>query len=209
MAENSLRYLVGISGPPGAGKTALVQGLSAAMHDTTAIYMDSYVQRAPLHPGNPEQRSMHDAGVSETLIRQLPKDLATLRSDAAVIEPGTGTEIPPRKYILFETRFGRVHPATGHDIDLLIYIDTPLDVALARNLRTGFATGLRDAKSQVLEDRVRHMQDYLDNYLETERASTISEKTRVAADADLIVDGLLPIPQLIEHAKQEILRRLP
>lgn len=209
MAENSLRYLVGIAGPPGAGKTALVQGLSAAMHDTTAIYLDSYVQMAQPLPEDPEQRFMQDAGVSESQNRQLPEDLATLRSGAAVTEPGTGTEIPPRKYILFETRLGRAHQATGHAIDLLIYIDTPLDVALARNLRTGFATGLRDARSQLLEDRVRRMQDYLDNYLETVRALTISEKTRVAADADLIVDGLLPIPQLIEHAKQEILRRLP
>lgn len=209
MAENSLRYLVGISGPPGAGKTALVQGLSAAMHDTTAIHMDSYQRMAQPFPEQVQLWLRQEAGAGEFPIPQLPEDLATLRSGAAVTEPGTGAEIPPRKYILFETRYGRAHRATGRDIDLLICIDTPLDVALARNLRTVVATSLRDAKTRLLEDRVHDLHQYLDHYLDTIRALTISEKNRVASDADLIVDGLLPIPQLIEYTKLEILRRLP
>jgi uridine kinase len=209
MAETSLRYLVGISGPHGAGKTALVQGLSAAMHDTTAIYMDSYRQMAPPVPEQVQRWLRQESGVGEFQVRQLPEHLATLRSGAAVTEPGTGAEIPPRKYVLFETRYGRAHRATGRDIDLLVYLDTPLDVALARNLRTGLAASLRDTRKQLLEDRVRGIQKYLDQYLDTVRALTILEKRRVAADADLIVDGLLPIPQLIEQVKQEILRRLP
>jgi uridine kinase len=209
MAETSLRYLVGIAGPPGAGKTALVQGLSAAMHDTTAIYMDSYRQMAPPVPEQVQRWLRQESGVGEFQVPQLPEHLATLRSGAAVTEPGTGAEIPPRKYVLFETRYGRAHRATGRDIDLLVCLDTPLDVALARNLRSGLAASLRDARKQLLEDRVRGIQEYLDQYLDTVRALTILEKRRVAADADLIVDGLLPIPQLIEQVKQEILRRLP
>lgn len=209
MAENNIRYLVGISGPPGAGKTALVQGLSVAMHDTTAIYMDSYQQMAQPFPEHVQRWLRQEDGVGEFQIPQLPEDLAALRSGAPVSESGTGAEIPPRKYILFETRFGRAHQATGSNIDLLICIDTPLDVALARKLRTVAATSLRDVKTRSIEDRVRDLHDYLDQYLDTLRALTISETNRVAPDADLIVDGLLPIPQLIEFVKQEILRRLP
>lgn len=209
MAENNIRYLVGISGPPGAGKTALVQGLSVAMHDTTAIYMDSYQQMAQPFPEHVQRWLRQEAGVGEFQIPQLPEDLAALRSGAAITETGTGAEIPPRKYILFETRFGRAHRATGSDIDLLICIDTPLDVALARKLRTVAATSLRDAKTGRIEDRLRDLHEYLDQYLDTVRALTIAEKNRVTSDADLVVDGLLPIPQLIEYAKQEILRRLP
>lgn len=209
MVENSLRYLIGISGPPGAGKTALVQGLSAAMHDTTAIHMDSYLQLAQPLPEQVQRWLRQEPGVAEFQIPQLPEHLATLRSGTPVTEPGTGAEIPPRKYILFESRFGRAHRATGGDIDLLICIDTPLDVALARKMHMAVATSLRDAKTQLLEDRVRDLHEYLGQYPDTIRALTISEKNRVAADADLIVDGLLPIPQLIEYTKQEVLRRLP
>ena len=209
MAENNLRYLIGISGPPGAGKTALVQGLSAAMHDTTTIHMDSYQRMVQPFPEQVQRWLRQEAGIGEFQIPQLSEDLATLRSGAPVAEPGTGAEIPPRKYILFETRYGRAHRATGRDIDLLICIDTPLDVALARNLRTAVATSLRDAKTRSLEECVRDLHDYLDQYPDTMRALTISEKNRVAADADLVVDGLLPIPQLIEVTKLEILRRLP
>lgn len=209
MAENSIRYLVGISGSPGAGKTALVQGLSAAMHDTTAIHMDSYQQMAQPFPDHVQRWLSQETGGGEFQIPRLPEDLAALRSGAAVTEPGTGAEIPPRKYILFETRFGRAHRATGSNIDLLICIDTPLDVALARKLRTFTATRVRDAKTRLIEDRVRDLHEYLDQYLDTIRALTISEMKRVASNADLMVDGLLPIPQLIEYVKQEILLRLP
>ncbi len=209
MSEGNLRYLVGIAGPPGAGKTALVQGLSAAMHDTTAIHMDSYEQMTRATPEHVQRWLQHGADIDEFVMPQLPEDLATLRSGAPVKEPGTGAEIPPRKYILFETQFGRAHRATGSNIDLLIWVDTPLDVALARNLRAFTATFLREPKPQVLEERMRWLHDYLDQYLDMVRPLMALQKDRVAAGADLVANGLLPIPDLIEHTKQEILRRLP
>lgn len=209
MSAANLRYLVGVAGPPGAGKTALVQGLSAAMHDSTAIHMDSYEQMTRATPEHVQRWLQDGADIDEFEMPRLPEDLALLRSGTPVSEPGTGAEIPPRKYILFETQFGRAHRATGSGIDLLIWVDTPLDVALARNLLAFTATFLREPRSQVLEERMHWLHDYIDQYLRMVRPLMVLQRDRVAAGADLVVDGLLPIPELIEQTKQEILRRLP
>jgi len=53
-------------------------------------------------------------------------------------------EVGPRKYVLFETQFGRAHRETERHLDLLLWVDTPLDVALARSIRASIAGFLRE-----------------------------------------------------------------
>jgi uridine kinase len=204
-----MSHVVAVAGPPGSGKSSLIEGLAQAMGDTCAIHMDSYetMTRTPIAE---IARWMQDgADIDAFAFPQLEQDLRRLRQGLTVIEPRTRHEIAARKYILFETQFGKAHQATGQHIDLLIWLDTPLDVALARNVKKLTASFLREQKPEKLPDRLQWLHGYLDNYLDTVRSLIPIQKEKVAAAADFVMDGRGPLSELVRLAASEILRRLP
>jgi uridine kinase len=204
-----MSHVVAVAGPPGAGKSSLIQGLAQAIGDACAIHMDSYetMTRKPI--AEIAQWMQDGADVDAFAFPQLEQDLRRLRQGLTVIEPRTRREIAARKYILFETQFGRAHRATGEHIDLLIWLDTPLDVALARNVKK-LASGFRREQNPAkLPDRLQWLDGYLDNYLQTVRSLMPMQRQKVAAGADIVIDGGGTLAELIPSAAREILRRLP
>jgi uridine kinase len=203
------RYVVGVAGAAGAGKTSLVQGLVRAMDDAAAIHIDSYqrVTREPIR--KIVQWLERGADFDEFSIPLLPEHLEKLKRGDAIIDPVSMLEIPPRKYILFETHFGRAHQATGRHIDLLLWLDTPLDVALARNLKDLIRPLLQSRRAELGGDKAARLHDYLESYLTDVRRLVLMQKSRVGADADVIVDGSGELAVVIDRVRQEILIRLP
>jgi uridine kinase len=204
-----MSHVIAVAGPPGAGKSSLIEGLARTLGDACAIHMDSYetMTRTPIAE---IARWMQDgADIDAFAFPQLEQDLLLLRQGLTVIEPGTRHEIAARKYILFETQFGKAHRGTGQHIDLLIWLDTPLDVALARNVKKMTASFLREQKPEKLPERLRWLHGYLDNYLGTVRSLMPMQKEKVGAAADIVVDGRAPLAELVRSAASEILRRLP
>lgn len=204
-----MSHVVAVAGPPGAGKTSLIQELAQSMGNACVIHMDSYetMTRKPI--AEIAQWMQDGADIDAFAFPQLDQDLQRLRQGRTVIEPRTGREIAARKYILFETQFGKAHRATGQHIDLLIWLDTPLDVALARNVKKLTGSFLREQKPDKLGERLQWLDGYLDNYLRTVRTLMPMQKARVAAAADFVLDGAGSLPELIRHAAGEIVRRLP
>ena len=198
-----MSYLVAVSAPVGGGKSSLVSGLSERMSDAAAIYFDSYetLTRRPIE----EIRRWMEAGadIQDLVIPGLPEDIDRLRGGKAVVDPLTGREVAPAKYILFETPFARLHAATGAHIDLAIWIDTPLDVALARNIRE-----LTD-RPEMQRDFVPWLRAYLDSYLRVVHDLLRMQQEGVGAAADLVLDGQEPLDTNRRRAEEEILSRLP
>jgi hypothetical protein len=129
----------------------------------------------------------------------LAEHLAQLRAGKAVDHPVTGASVLPRRHIVFETHFGRVHRATGSAIDLLLWIDTPPDVALARNLRSFLAplAGLRDAAA--LHAEIGWIEGYLAHYEAVVARLLALQAQRVRPGADLVVgSGGAGIDQALE-----------
>jgi uridine kinase len=204
-----MSHVIAVAGHPGAGKSAVVQGLVQALGDASAIHMDSYETITFKPIGEIAQWMKDGADIDAFTFPQLEQDLQRLLQGATIVEPRTGQEVLPRKYILFETQFGKAHRATGRHVDLLIWIDTPLDIALARVIRALTASFLREHDAQMLAQRVQWLQNYLDNYLGTVRALMAMQKQKVAALADVVIDGQGPLPDVVQSARREILRRLP
>jgi uridine kinase len=140
---------------------------------------------------------------------QLDADLASLKRDESVVEQITKREVPSRKYVLFETQFGKAHQATGRHVDLLVWIDTPLDIALARNVKKLVLHYLRDQNSDKHAEGLQWLKTYLDNYLETVRALMAMQKQKVASQADIVINGQPPLAEVVQAARHEILRRYP
>ena len=197
-----MRYVVSVSAPVGGGKSSLAAGLARRLPDAEAIYFDSYedLTERPLD----EIHAWMQAGadLDEFVIPRLPEALDLLKRGESVVEPSTDRELQPAKYIVFETPFARHHRATGRHIDLSIWIDTPLDVAMARNLREFMR------RPDMRADLVSWLGPYLDSYLDVVRDLLLMQQEVVGGAADLVLDGLLDTDTNVARAEREVLARL-
>jgi uridine kinase len=204
-----MSHVIAFAGHPGAGKSSVVRGLVQALGDACAVHMDNYETMTRTAIEDIAQWMKDGADIDAFSFPQLELDLQSLKRNEAVLEPRTTREVLPRKYVLFETQFGRAHRATGRHVDLLVWIDTPLDVALARNVRKLAVSYLREQQPARLAERLQWLIVYLDNYVGTVRALMPMQKEKVAAAADIVIDGQPPLADVVQNAKNEILRRLP
>jgi energy-coupling factor transporter ATP-binding protein EcfA2 len=199
--------VVGIAGPAGAGKSTLARALADALGDALVLHIDDY-QRVTEQPLRQiAQWVERGADFDEFPIPLLPEHLARLKRGERVLDPVSLREIVPRRWLLFETHFGRAHRATGEHIDLLAWIETPLDIALARNVRDLLRPLVDDPR--VVPDRGRFawIDNYLASYLASVRPLLQLQVQRVAGDADIVVDGSAELPRQVEQLKREILAR--
>jgi len=205
-AQDDARYVIAVAAPVGGGKSTLVQGLAGRLPGASAIFFDHY-ERITEQPIEQIERWMQDgADLDEMVIPGLAEDLQALKQGRAVVDPLTMAAVAARKYLLFETQFGRQHAATGKHIDFLIWIDTPLDVALARKIRQ-FALELDARKPQALQAFAPWLRSYLDNYLAVVGGLLRIQRDTVGAHADLVVDGEQDTGALLAEVEQEILLR--
>lgn len=181
--------VIAISGPPGSGKTTLALALADALADAAFIHMDNYEQmtRKPL---DEVARWMEQGAPFEGVpMPGLDEHLALLKAGHPVIDPATRVTLRPARYIVFETQFGRAHPGTGRHIDLLVWLDTPADVALARTLRTHTSAACRAAGDADCAGRMIWLDGYLDGYLRLVARLVILQRDRVRPGADIVFDG--------------------
>lgn len=184
--------VIGVAGAPGAGKTSLALGLAQMLEGARVLHMDDY----------------------ERMTRRPIEDLARWMREGADIDafdfPGLEQELlrlrQEHRYVLFETQFGRAHRATGRHLDLLLWIETPPDLALARNLQAFIAGFL--AEPPQYGARLQWLEGYLENYLGTVRELVSMQRERVGKNAEIVLDGTRPLQELLERAQAEILRRL-
>ena len=198
--------VIAVAGPVGAGKSTLVAGLADVLGSAATIHFDHY-ERMTEQPIEAIRRWAQSGADPDAMpVPGLAEALQSLKAGRAVVDPATHKEIAPAKFILFETQFGKRHAATGRTIDFLIWIDIPLDVALARKLRqfTGEA-GLRSqGESQAF---VQWLEGYLDNYLDLVGSLLRRQRDTVGADADMVVDGERDAVGLVQQAGDKILAR--
>lgn len=196
--------VIGIAGAPGAGKSTAVQALARRLGDVAVLPMDHYQRMTALPIEDVVRWMTRGADHDELPVPLLAEHLALLRQGQPVVDPSTRRKIEPARFILFETHFGRMHKATGNCIDLLVWIDTPPDLALARNLR-GFLAPLRKpVPAAQLAAEIGWIDTYLANY-----QAVVSDLVRLQADrvrpgADIVVDGRATPEAIAERIGQRL-----
>jgi uridine kinase len=104
----------------------------------------------------------------------------------------TARDLSPTPYIVVEAPLGYEHLDTGKHIDFMVFIDTPLDVAMARRI-------LRDYFGEHLtlsDEQAKVLKIEMESYLKFSRAAYLNMDKTVKLSADMGVDGTLPLDDL-------------
>jgi uridine kinase len=181
--------VVAIAGVAGAGKSSVVRELVRMLPEAAAIHVDDYqrITREPL--GRLQAWVEGGADFDEFEIPVLGEHLARLRQGEPVTDPIRMRTIEPGQFVVFETHFGRAHRDTGQHIDVLVWLDVDLDIALARNLRSLIQPMLPGGGLRPDPDRLMALNAYLERYVSSVRPLLDLQLSRVKQGADLCVPG--------------------
>jgi uridine kinase len=169
---------IGVSAAAGGGKSTLVRGLGDRIDGAVMVFFDDHPVTLP---ADPSQWLADGADFNEWKCHSLEAELTSLREQ----------QVP----IVFEAPLGRAHDATGRYIDYLVFIDTPLEVALARWVRRF----LRQ------EDAFDEFNMLLGMYETVLRPVYLEQRRQVMPRADLVVDGL----QTVDVWVDKVMRVMP
>ena len=177
--------VIGISGVGGAGKSVLTNALGKALN-ATILFWDDFDEISK-DPENYIEWYNTSKDYSEWKYDSLAEVLKQLKMRKKIVCPATKKELIPTDYIVFDAPLGRKHIATGQYIDYSIFLNTPLDVALARRILRDFREKSNLNITEIFEE--------LDFYLTSSRP--LYEMHYDEKEYDFIVDGTLPVDNIV------------
>ena len=186
--------VVSIAAPPGGGKTTLSRLLSAKLSNAPIVHYDDYEKLTQRSPAEIEAWLDRGARLDEIPIPGFAEKIAALTVSGA-------------RHVLVDAPVGRAHPPTAAMIDVLIFLDTPFDIALARVIRGQANLAARASEPGAARNFAVWLESYLDNYVRFMRRSYEVQRATVMPTADLVLDGTLPPQRLTELAAAAIAER--
>lgn len=197
MPEVRMVKIIGISGIAGAGKSVLTHALGKALN-STIIFWDDFDEISK-DPEDFIKWYNTSKDYSEWKYDALAEVLKQLKAGKKVICPATKKELIPTDYIVFDAPLGRRHLATGQYIDYSIFLNTPLDVALARRMLRDFRDKPNLNVTEIFEE--------LDFYLNFSRPLYTMNYEEMEKH-NLVVDGNLSVNLLVDTILVKIKKTL-
>ncbi|WP_100407688.1 nucleoside/nucleotide kinase family protein [Bacillus solitudinis] len=161
--------VIAIAAVSGGGKTTITTDLRGKLQNSKTLFFDDYDFNGPDdiiewidNGGNPDEWDLSP----------LIKDIKKLLNE-------------PLDYIILDFPFAYLHSKTSEFINFAVFVDTPLDVAMARRIIRDFT----NRPAEVLQD--------LDNYIVRGRRGYLGMLNTIKPNSDLIVDGMLPISEIV------------
>lgn len=173
-------FIVSIAGVSGGGKTTVSKRLSEKLVNTKVIHFDTYDVEGPDDIFDWVSRG---ASYDEWNLDAIIKDLYVHTSNEW-------------NYIILDYPFAYEHMKMGKWIDLAIFIDTPLDIALARRM-------LRDFRKSTCASMLKDME----NYLTRGRTGYLEMLKTIKPGSDRVINGALSIEKIVAEIEVEIYRR--
>jgi len=201
-------FVVGISGYSGVGKSTIIYELSKIIGPSvTCLFFDDYVSRSDF-PTNIKDWIQNGANpniINTPILREHLESLVGGRSVIVPISNGWAKEylnresirtINPGKIILLEEPFGREREEIKDFIDIVIYLDVPLEIALARRI-------LDLTKSQELRNDPMVLINLLDHFLFEYLHNGVRDMyfeigNRVKNNCDIVINATQGVVQITE-----------
>ena len=118
--------------------------------------------------------------------------MLSLTTGNHITSPVDGSNIPTAKYIVFDAPLGRTHYDTGKFIDFMVFIDTPLDIAMARRILRDITTHT----GQGAEDSIKNLNAHLSSYLNGGQSLFLELEKQIRRNCDIVLDGRLTVDEL-------------
>ena len=182
-------YVIAINSVSGGGKTALAELLHESLPSSVLFRFDDF-DETNVYPDDYYEWTIRGADLSEFDIPGMSKAISEEIENEKV------------RYIILDYPWGRAHHRLKDLIDLSIYVDTSLDVAMARRI-------LRDylgEKETSADERMVSLKKDLVHYLNKARIPYLNH-FRHKEHSDLILDGVKALNELrdciIDRLKQD------
>ena len=196
--------VVGITSVSGGGKTAVTRRLAEVPGDAVAIHFDDY-DDTNVHPADIQRWFLAGADYNAYETPVFTRHLQALKAGRSICYPVGGRIVESARCVVADAPLGRAHSASGRLIDLMVFIDTPLDVAMARRI-------LRDIGPAIQwppDESLRHVKAQLAGYEARARPVYEHFQARMRADSDLIIDGTLDLDLVVERIRAAVEARWP
>jgi uridine kinase len=202
-------YVVAVAAPIGGGKTTFVRAVAEALGDAQTLHFDRYEKLTSEPMSYLRDWMKNGADFNDFHVPELPNVLEKLKAGDTVVDPATRLEIKPTKYVIFEMPLGKEHLETARFIDLLVWIEIPLDIALARKIKEFTERLIHQHDEKNLREGIAWMDQYLDNYLQVICDILRLQHQKIRPTADIIINGTQYFERAVREATQAILKRLP
>lgn len=177
MEEKKSPFVIAIAGVSGGGKTTIAANLTHQLSHAKALYFDDYDFNGP-----EDIIKWVESGADYNLW-----DLTPLIRDLGVLYK------KQLDYIVLDFPFAYEHLETSKCIDFAVFIDTPLDIALARRIFRDFNTASAKA---ILSD--------LEHYVSQGRKGYIEMLKTIKPQSDIVVDGTHPVSEIVERICEQL-----
>ncbi|MDZ4993341.1 hypothetical protein GNF80_10240 [Clostridium perfringens] len=171
--------VITIAAVSGGGKTTIINALNNKLNLSKALYFDDYDFEE--YPEDLFQWVQSGADYNAWNIEILANDIKHLLSQSNL------------NYILIDYPFAYKNDKVSPYIDYTIFIDTPLDIALARRI-------LRD----MINEPVDLLKNDLNYYLSRGRSAYLEMLNTIKPNSDLIIDGSLSIDNIVSQIIEKI-----
>ncbi len=156
------------------GKTTFVNELKKRLPNSRSLHFDDYTFEGEVD--NYYQWVLQGANYHVWNVSPLENDIIKIKSEGVC------------DYLILDYPFAYCHDTIKPYIDTAFFIDTPLDVALARRI-------LRDMRDATA-DEIRHD---LEIYLKYARIAYVQMQKDILPSSDYVIDGALSVEEIVNE----------
>ena len=169
--------IIAIAAVTAGGKTTLVNEIKKRIPNTQSLHFDDYTFEGEVE--NFHQWVMEGADYNVWNLNPLKRDIDEIRKQGGC------------DYLLLDYPFAYRHDALKEYIDCAIFVDTPLDIAMARRI-------LRDMKDASADEIRKDMEIYL----KYARVAYMQMLKDILPSSDYVIDGAKELEDKVGEIKR-------